>query len=67
MDDYSASIKFTAKNGDEYNLPLSEVQLATVLRILGIEHIKEDEYSCCSDEMLEKFHQLDCNPLKLEI
>lgn len=64
---YTATIKFSNECGDEYELPLSEVQLVTVLKILGITHVKEDEYTCYSDEVLEKFHQLDGNPLRLTI
>lgn len=64
---FTATIKLSNECGDEYELPLSEAQLATVLRILGITHMNGDEYTCFSDEMLEAFHQMDGNPLKIEI
>jgi len=64
--EYTATIKFTNGSGDEFEMPLSETQLATVLIILGINHVNGIEFTCYSDEMLEAFHKIDGNPLKIK-
>lgn len=64
--EFTASITFTSEDGDVVELPLSEVQLATVLIILGITDVKEDQCTCYSDETLEAFHKMEGNPLRLK-
>ena len=50
--EYTASITITSEDGDVFELSLSEVQLATVLIILGITDVKENQCTCYSDETL---------------
>lgn len=64
--EYTASITITSEDGDVVELPLSEVQLATVLIILGITDVKESQCTCYSDETLEAFHKMEGNPLRLK-
>lgn len=64
--EFTASITITSEDGDVFELSLSEVQLATVLIILGITDVKENQCTCYSDETLEAFHKMEGNPLRLK-
>lgn len=54
------------KNGDTINIPLSDMQTAIVIKILGLKIQNENSITCYSDEQLKRFLNLKSNPLKLK-
>lgn len=55
------------ENGDVENIPLSTMQTAIVIKILGLTKQKNGNVACFSDESLEKMVEMKGNPLKLKI
>lgn len=51
-------------NGNEYNIDLSNIQFATVVKILGL-HVEGHGISCYSDETLMRMKDFNGNPLRL--
>ena len=51
-------------NGESYEVGLSDVQFAIVIKILGL-RMSMDGITCFSDDTLEKFMSMDSNPLRL--
>lgn len=51
--------------GNQESIELSPMQMAIVLKILGISRTSSTSISCFSDETLRKFTQMQGNPLRL--
>lgn len=51
------------ENGVIYDIPLNELQLAIVMKILGIS-IEDDGYTQFQEQTLKSFIESDTNPLK---
>lgn len=51
-------------NGNEYNIDLSNIQFATVVKILGL-RVEGQGISCYSDETLMRMKDFAGNPLRL--
>lgn len=56
------------RNGNSYSVPLSSVQTAIIIKILGLskDYDDDDEMSCYSDETLKQFLKFKGNPLRLK-
>jgi hypothetical protein len=61
-----AEITIYTQGGNQFNFDLSQMQAFMVLKILGFKFGKGDNYSCYSDQALEKFFDMTTNPLRLK-
>lgn len=64
------SLQYT--DGKIENIELSPTQLATIIKILGLNNFTKDEiytekykYTCYSDDTLKRFFAMESNPLRL--
>ena len=61
----SVNLSIWLDDGTYSELPLSSMQVVTLIHILGIEPLDECGVKCYSDETLQRFFDMQGNPLRL--